>query len=288
MRAERWKNLCIRSEYNVHKISKRLIRDRIVDILNIIEKNTDNKANFFDFVNLGAGGGFKDYLILNSLLEKMTAKGVNERMTYVPIEQSICMLEYSIKFISDLFDLYPRKLEVRSVLGDFLDLERYAPIIYEKREPKIYGLLGNTLGNFLEDELLDPISRVMRQNDFLIVGVDLIGERTEKELENYYGNDRPTRDFFVRPVYDHLPDHKRDPKALQQLLNSQLIQKVRHHGCVTKSLTIFTYVKFGEREINNSFSTKYDLDSLKDYLKRKDFDILDVFEDKDNYAKAQL
>ena len=120
------------------------------------------------------------------------------------------------------------------------------------------------------------------------LGVDLIGDRTVKELEQFYGDDRPTRDFFVRPVYDHVPDEKRDPKVMRQLLISPIIQKVRHHGCVQKSQTVFTFVKLGKREISNSFSTKYDLDSLKDYLKRKDFGILDVFEAKENYAKLVM
>ena len=35
---ERWQHMCIRSEYDIHKISLRLINRRIEDILNIIEK----------------------------------------------------------------------------------------------------------------------------------------------------------------------------------------------------------------------------------------------------------
>jgi hypothetical protein len=82
--------------------------------------------------------------------------------------------------------------------------------------------------------------------------------------------------FFIQVIYG------RDKKI------SILEFVEKHYYPILLGIHDSNYFVKKEREKNNSFSTKYDLDSLKDYLKRKDFDILDVFEDKDNYAKLVM
>jgi hypothetical protein len=82
--------------------------------------------------------------------------------------------------------------------------------------------------------------------------------------------------FFIQVIYG------RDKKI------SILEFVEKHYYPILLGIHDSKYFVKKEREKNNSFSTKYDLDSLKDYLKRKDFDILDVFEDKDNYAKLVM
>jgi Histidine-specific methyltransferase, SAM-dependent len=84
--ANRWIDLCNNSEYEYHKISTDLISKRIKEIMSIIVANSN--VTLFDFVNLGAGGGYKDYVILKNLVERMP-KDTQERMAYIPIEHRV-------------------------------------------------------------------------------------------------------------------------------------------------------------------------------------------------------
>jgi hypothetical protein len=84
--ANRWIDLYNHSEYEYHKISTDLISKRIKEIMSIIVANSN--VTLFDFVNLGAGWGYKDYVILKNLVERMP-KDTQERMAYIPIEHRV-------------------------------------------------------------------------------------------------------------------------------------------------------------------------------------------------------
>lgn len=257
--ASRWRRLCEDRNYTLYDMSLNLIRR---DIANIVKKLTQvSSMRPFDFVNLGTGGGQKDTIILEHLL-----RGANgEKVRYIPLDKSYSMLSDAINVVLQyLGSRSGVHCEVIAILGDILTLERYSPLIYRGRNLKFYGLLGNLLGNFAESRLLGRILNVMRDDDFLMIDADLIGGRKDRELDFGY-TIGAVKELMVHPVIEHLASY---PEVVSNFRNAKISTKVVSNiSEVSKSKTV--QVVLTDKDDNkylHAFSTKYDFESLKNYL----------------------
>lgn len=266
--AERWQKVCKNHDYELHEISKKLVIDYIDEMMKVIKNDTNSEV--FDFVNLGVGGGQKDITILSSLLEMAGGS----RLRYIPLDESYSMLRAAVDYVwqnySKITGSY-RNWETIAILGDVTRLERYKDLIQSPRvmNPRIYALLGSVIGNFDERLILSNIKNSMSDLDVFILGADLIAGRTIKELRRGYSI-KPIRDLIIYPLKEHLvsySDEKRVGDFLSRLDRATINAEVQSgKGNVPRSKRVQVYLTVGGLRLNHFYSTKYDLECLKEYL----------------------
>ena len=188
-----------------------------------------------------------------------------QRMNHVPIDYSIAILQRAMDNIDELMESYPNKLHIEAILGDFFRLVRYSGRINElSKSPKVFALLGNILGNVDEYKILTAITRTMNPNDLFLLEIDLVDNRTEKELKVGYGSDDVTKNFLLYPVIKHFK--AQNIKTGTKIKDFQLEVDVQNMlSVVPNSRTVVTSALYGENnreKIELVQSHKYDLQSL--------------------------
>jgi dimethylhistidine N-methyltransferase len=133
-----------------------------------------------ELVELGAGSATKTRVLLDAMAHAMSLS------RYVPFDIAAAAVRPTAEAI---FAEYPQLDSVHGVVGDFLtDLDLIpAP---ESDSPRLVALLGSTIGNFVGEErreFLNEISRLLRPQDHLLLGADLV--KNPAVLEAAY-NDR--------------------------------------------------------------------------------------------------
>lgn len=283
--AKRWERLCNSSRsYSMHKISRQILESNIDKITKVIKANSDNQVH--NLVNLGTGGGYKDHVILQNMISSIKDDGT--RMVYIPIDYSTSMLQGSIEYVLKyLTENEKKKLKIKAILGDFFKIKRFKHIIEEDDDrPNIYCCLGNTFGNFIEDRFIPLFQDILRQEDFLILGIDLIGDRTNPELMEGY-DDQNLRELVIYPLLEHISGDIRDRVNIGEVLKQPINLEVKENwNSIPHSKGVLTSVTIDNRKIRHFYSTKYNLDSLIDYFKKKNLEVLDQYlDDKKLYAK---
>jgi uncharacterized SAM-dependent methyltransferase len=262
-----WLKIINLSEYRFHSYGRENIKANASDLVNVILENSLPATDHVDFIDLGIGAAVKDYYLIKALLERMPTTG--ERMNYIPIDYSIAILQRTMDYMDELMESYPNKLHIEAVLGDFFRLVRYGGRINElSKSPKVFALLGNILGNVDESKILIAITRTMNPNDLFLLEIDLIDNRTEKELKVGYGSDSVTKNFLLYPVIKHFKaENRKTGKKIEDFELEIDVQTML--SVIPNSITVVTSAVYGENnreKIDLVQSHKYDLQSVLDYL----------------------
>ena len=114
------------------------------------------------YISIGAGDGLKDQIVIESIA------GVLRRpIVYYPLDISLPLLRKASATMAKSRGL---PVTVKFMYGEFRDL----PLGIARSVPgvQIFGMLGNTLGNILNDgDTLQMIARLMRSDDLLLFDV---------------------------------------------------------------------------------------------------------------------
>ena len=260
-----WFKIINFSDYKFNKYGRENIKKNASDLINVILEKSVPPSDHVDFIDLGVGAAVKDYYLLKTLLEKMPREG--NRMNYVPLDYSIAILQKVMDYMDELMDAYPNKLHIEGILGDFYRLVRYSKRINELSEsPKVFGLLGNILGNVDENMILTAITKTMNPNDLFLLEIDVIDNRTDDQLKAGFGGDEDTKHFLLSPLLRHSPAYKRTGARIEDFELDVDIQKL---SIIPNSKTVVTSAYYGENnheKIDLIQSHKYDLQSVVDYL----------------------
>jgi hypothetical protein len=209
-----WFQMINFSDYKFNTYGRENIKRNADDLVNIILEKSDTRH--VDLIDLGVGAATKDYYLLKALLDKMPQDG--KRTSYIPLDYSIAILQKVMDYIGDLMDTYPNKLHIEGVLGDFYKLVTYRGRINDLSEsPKIFTLLGNTLGNADEYAILTAITESMNRDDFFLLEMDLIDNRTDDKLKEGFGSDEITKNFLLSPILKHSPKYRKTGKKWRNL-----------------------------------------------------------------------
>jgi len=274
-----WLNMINRSEYTFQKIGRDLLVKNVDELVKIIIQNSPENTKCIDFVNLGVGAAVKDYYIIKTVLDNMPNK-LTERVNYIPIDYSIGILQRTIDYLDDLMDYYPNKLHIQGILGDFFELIRYRDAIRGiSKHPKLFALTGNTFGNVEEEDIIKIITKTMDSNDFLLLEVDLINDRSDEQLKEGYGSDNITTKFMYQPILNFLGPYKRNKNI--SVNDFKVNVEVKSHlGSIANSKTVVTSIPLNNdpnNRIETIYSRKYDLEVLKDYLYQKKLGLLKIY-----------
>jgi uncharacterized SAM-dependent methyltransferase len=276
-----WLKIINLSEYKLQKIGRELLVKNVDELVKIIIQNSPENTKCIDFVNLGIGAAVKDYYIIKSILDNMP-KESSERINYIPIDYSIGILQRTIDYLDDLMNYYPNKFHIQGILGDFFELIRYRDSIRGlSKHPKLFALMGNTFGNVDEEYIIKIITKTMDTNDFLLLEVDLINNRSDDQLKEGYGTDDLTTKFLLKPILNFFGSRQGNKKI--NIKNLQVNIEVKNRlGSIPNSKTVTTSVTLNNDDPDNSridtiHSRKYDLEVLKDYLYQKKLGLLKIY-----------
>lgn len=180
---EKYIKLMHSPDYTVYKRSMDVLESRLDEIIGVATKM--NKP--IRIISLGIGDGSKDEKIIKKLFLK-----TNSTLDYYVFDISLDMIKAGLNVVKaqigkKVFDKLNRKvyqmdfMHIREVLTDYASANKL----------NLYLLLGNTLGNFPEDILLERINSVMRQDDLLLVDNQLkkpgrLSKEQEEDLLKIY------------------------------------------------------------------------------------------------------
>lgn len=167
------------NQYKMRKITSDLLSDNITKII----KKISNESKGIRVISLGIGDGYKDAIILNKICEI-----VNTPIDYWIIEFSYEMLKIGLKNVQEkLGEVNNRRIDSKLFQTDFLDINILVDLLNDDKI-NLFLLLGNTLGNFPEDVLLNKISSVMHIGDYFLIDNQIKGENklTTKEARTLY------------------------------------------------------------------------------------------------------
>lgn len=141
-----------------------------------------------NLLDLGCGDGTKAVLCLEAFTSKYPLR-------YCPIDISGYMVQEAAHRVNAA-GLAPVE-HIFWNISDFENLENVTPLFRTKGyERHCLLLLGNTLGNFENDDILNGIKNAMRQGDALVIGNGLAGTRSPKEWIAAYSNEQ-VREFCL-------------------------------------------------------------------------------------------
>jgi hypothetical protein len=264
-----WFKIINRSEYKLQQLGRDLIAKNANELIDVMFENSSPNNNRMDFIDLGVGAAVKDYYIIKPMLQKMP-KDSQERMTYIPVDYSIGILQKTMDYMEELMDSYPNKIHIEGILGDFFHLIRYSDKINSiSQSPRVFALLGNIFGNVDEDRILEVITRAMGSDDLLLLEVDLTNDRTDDQLKEGYGTDEIFKNWLLSPIINHFKAEDKETRT--KIKDFDIVTEVEETGLsrVPKSKTVRTSARYGvnkREKIELINSHKYDLETLLNFL----------------------
>jgi L-histidine N-alpha-methyltransferase len=184
-----------------------------------------------ELVELGSGTAAKTRV----LLDAMAAAGTLER--YVPFDVTEAVVR---ECAQELVGEYPG-LRVHGVIGDF---ERHLGHVPAAAGPRIVAFLGGTIGNLTpaaRRRLLRGISRLLGPDDHLLLGTDLVKDRTvleaayddaqgvtaEFNLNMLHVLNRELGADFDTEGFEHIAFFDPDREWIEMRLRARVPQQVR-------------------------------------------------------------
>ncbi|MCI0614925.1 L-histidine N(alpha)-methyltransferase [bacterium] len=157
-----WLDLCQDGEYRNFVRSFHLIKSHAQEIATYLPSKVD-------VVSLGSGQGNKDIALLKAILK-------SGRIPYYrPIDSSQALLEMACQEAIDAnIKFHAIKADILTQLS-FLD---------QTSQPRLYLLLGNTLGAFSPVEFCTELQKLLSSSDFLLVDGEIHSSDTVSGYDN--------------------------------------------------------------------------------------------------------
>jgi len=148
------------------------------------------KAKSYNIVDIGCGNGKKASLFIGQLSKHLSIR-------YCPIDISSYMVNTASETI--------RKLNIGDVLefswniSDFENLDNVTALFRNQSYKHHFMLfLGNTMGNFSQNNILATIKKSMKKGDYLLIGNGIIDKVTPELIKSYYN--KAMIDFWIQPL----------------------------------------------------------------------------------------
>ncbi len=179
-----WLALCGDGAYRNFSRSRALIERHAADIARAL--STQHPAlSTLEVCSLGSGQGDKDLLLLEAL------HGAGHRVSYFPADSSQTLLEMALEAAAG------RGFRSRGVKLDLAEATHLKALRAGRRAPpRLFLLLGNTLGAFDPLEMPARLAALLRPQDRLLVDGEVFSEQ-----QTMAGYDNPSnRQFAFAPL----------------------------------------------------------------------------------------
>ena len=212
------------NDYTIYKDSLDLLkssREKVAEKI-LAASTACNKQ--LRIVSLGVGNGQKEICLLDVLLDRIPY------LEHIAIDISADMLKEGLRNIRNVFaDAFrDRKIKTFATVGNFSKIDKYFSERYfsEKSDKiNVFLLLGNTIGNFDEIELLYKIKDAMNSGDFILIDNQLKDEGPPtpeqiKILEKAYGSRQEKENVYaVVKRANILPEYGEVKTFVQNFVN---------------------------------------------------------------------
>lgn len=162
-----WLTICKRESYTFYRESLRILREKAPEIAAKAQEAIGSHE--LDLVSLGSGDGEKDNILLRELARALVG---SEKLYYYPIDVSDSLLVAAIHN-SVGGGLQKEKIAVKAVVADFLRLPELQKIYEYRPSRNLFSILGNTIGNSDEYEIIEAISDSMLDGDCLLIEINV-------------------------------------------------------------------------------------------------------------------
>jgi hypothetical protein len=160
-----WLELC-RGRF--HRESVKHLAQAAPEIAALCQRHA--RSPNIDFVSLGSGDGKKDLVLIKSLLRAAEASPAGDGdVFYFPIDISESLLATALVEVRNGFGGAEHAFRLKAIVGDITRLPDYEAVLRPTGTTRLYSVLGNTLGNADEDEIIDAISARLRSGDLVLV-----------------------------------------------------------------------------------------------------------------------
>ncbi len=250
--------------------------------IEILEKQNEEFYNILpansSVIEFGSGSNKKIKKLLNAL---------DKPNEYIPIDIS---REFLFKNAKDSAKSFPN-LRIKAVCADFDQINDIEEIISTKNS-KIGFFPGSTIGNYSPEcakNLLKKFAKILGENNFLIVGVDL--KKNIKILEKAYNDSEGVTARFNKNILNGINKisgaiFKEENFSHRAFFNKKK-SRIEMHLVSKKKQTVEIFkeiVSFKEGEtIHTESSYKYSIENFKKLAESANFDLIKVLTDKRSF-----
>jgi uncharacterized SAM-dependent methyltransferase len=161
-----WLEICKRRSYTFYRNSLSLLRAKAPEIMAKIVDTLETPE--IDFISIGSGDGIKDNILLRQLAPKLRDA---EFAYYYPVDISPDLIVHAIPTALGR-GVVRSGFRVKAIIADFAQLSALQ-LIYEERPARnVFSVLGNTVGNADEVDLMRSIADAMFDGDMLLLEID--------------------------------------------------------------------------------------------------------------------
>jgi hypothetical protein len=230
-------------------------------------------------VMLGAGTESKDRIVVSHLHHR--SQKSKRTYNYYIVDYSYHMLMPTVRGLERyILSSAPGVILRRPIIANFCQLPSEFP--WESPEERLAWFLpGGTLGNLIEDHFFVSMSGVMREGDLLVIGVETTGidqKALEKRLRTKYETE-VLRKFVSTPIrtYWSMKDMNFDLAAAIKGAKVEIVagdateKHLRNHSTVPGAVSVAIWVPVEKRRVTVLFSTRYERQSLIDYVTNQRF-----------------
>jgi hypothetical protein len=162
--AHRWLDVCEDPAYGHHGLLNRL--DQVFPGAIEAMRVDSGGLSRINLASLGPGDGSLDERMLKIFDSEMTVD------SYCGLDFSIELLRRAVHRIAGADELR-HEFPITAICGDFTKLEAKLPEFTPGQSLRMFSLIGLTLGNYRESELLTQVGKLMHDGDYLFVDARL-------------------------------------------------------------------------------------------------------------------
>jgi len=213
----------------------------------------------YNLVDLGCGNGEKAAMFIERLGKKLGIR-------YCPVDISSYMVSKALGTVGGL-DI-DGIVESKENISDFENLTNVMPAFRRGGyKGSLVLLLGNTIGNFDREDILEGIYQSMQPQDFLLIGTELRNDKRIDEIVQEYNSDLVNQFLIHLPRQVGLTEHDVEFEVEFNKDRVDLFYRIKRDKTVAHLGRKIEF-KAGDR-ILAAISYKYTQDELRDLLEKR-------------------
>jgi Predicted nucleotide-binding protein containing TIR-like domain/Histidine-specific methyltransferase, SAM-dependent len=261
--AEFWLRMSSDPQYRFHSDSMNLIRKAAPRFVERIHAAANRSS--IDFVSLGSGDGEKDRLLIDAFVKD----GANS-LNYYPVDISDKLLVECVKNIA-MAAYDHRGLHTKAIIGDFCNLEVLRAVYEDRPTPNVFSILGNTLGNNDESEIIGALRRSLYPGDFVVFEVNC--GTSDLSSPNSFLTNPLVLEYLCLPLRIAGLDPNPAKVIVRRVSSRSVFQ------CAHSIESVYPSVEIEGRVITEcplAYDHRYDFDGLADEIQNQlDVEVLD-------------
>lgn len=252
--AAAWLELTGSNEYDFFGSSISFLRKHSNEISTNINNAMGNLTP--DIISLGSGDGKKDAILLEEFQKTLPNHREKEKITYFPIDFSYYLITETINKISKTIP--SDKYRIKPIVGDMIDLHSFKCIYNHYENPNLFMILGNTIGNNDERQILDTLKCATSPGHMILIEVNTNIKGIEDTAKNDFIGTKSNLKHIFAPL--SLLEYEYKEENFSSKLSNSL-------SSCPGAKSIETYYKINnQKNIRISVNHRYNFEKFKNWI----------------------